>query len=103
MNGNATRDMSESLKERSTWIRGAFMLLFTVVFGVVQFLMGGLAILQFLFLLLSGRRNDELARFGGGLANYSADIIRFTSCASERKPFPFAPWPGSQEELVRTV
>ncbi len=75
------------------WLRGLFMLLFLIFFGVAETLLGLLALLQFLWLVITGRPNDALRRFGASLALWLADAARFQACASDDKPFPWKPWP----------
>jgi hypothetical protein len=87
-------------KERSTersgaWKRGLFMLLLAVAFGVAQSLLFLLALVQFLWLLFAGERNQFLVRFGSSLSVWFADAARFLSCASEEMPFPWRRWPDA--------
>jgi len=86
-------------KERSgpdrkpIWIRGAFMLLFLLAFSIAQTLQAFIAVVQFVTLLITGKPNAHLADFGRGLAMWLAESSAFLTCATERRPFPFAPWP----------
>jgi len=75
------------------WLRGLFMLVFLIFFGVAETLLGLLALLQFLWLIVTGRPNDALRRFGASLALWLADAARFQACVTEEKPFPWKPWP----------
>lgn len=75
------------------WLRGLYMLIFVIFFGVAETLLGLLALVQFLWLVVTGAPNDALRRFGGALAIWLAEVARFQACASERKPFPWQPWP----------
>jgi hypothetical protein len=54
------------------------------------------AIAQFLWLLFAGEANSQVAQFGNSLARWLADAARYLACASEAKPFPWAPWPPAQ-------
>ncbi|MDX6750016.1 DUF4389 domain-containing protein [Geminicoccaceae bacterium 1502E] len=94
MNTDTRRlDPDATLSSRETWIRGLFMLLFTFILGFLQFAAGAVALVQFVFLLFGGHENENLRLFGRGLAAYAQEIVRFLSCDSEQKPFPFSPWP----------
>lgn len=75
------------------WMRGLFMLLFGIAFGVGQFVLNTLTVVQFLWLLFTGAPNELLVRFGRSLAAWLADVARFMTCASDDKPFPWRPWP----------
>jgi Domain of unknown function (DUF4389) len=89
MNG----DIKQNVKARDTWIRLAYMILFGVVFYFGQFVVGLVAVVQFLHKLLTGAPHTRLAAFGAGLAAYYHEIVEFLSYHSERTPFPFSPWP----------
>ena len=78
---------------RSVWLRGLFMLLFMIGFGVGQWLLYVLAVVQFLWLLFAREPNQFLVRFGGTLTAWLSEVGRFLSCASDDKPFPWRPWP----------
>ncbi len=79
---------------RAVWMRGLFMLLLMLAFGVGQGIMWLLAIVQFLWLAFTDAPNAFLARFGKQLGAWLSETARFVSCASETKPFPWAAWPS---------
>jgi len=81
------------LDRRPIWIRGGFMVLFLVAFSIAQTLQAAIALVQFGALIITGRHNAYLAEFGRGLALWLAESSAFLTCASERRPFPFSPWP----------
>lgn len=78
---------------RAVWMRGLFMLLFMVGFGVGQSLLYLLAVVQFLWLLFAREPNQFLVRFGSSLSTWLSEVGRFLSCANDDKPFPWRPWP----------
>lgn len=80
---------------RPIWMRGLFMLLLMIAFGIAQGLLWLLAVVQFLWLLFASEPNAFLARFGHALAVWLGEVTRFVSCASDTKPFPWAPWPSA--------
>jgi len=80
---------------RPIWMRGLFMLLLLLAFGIAQGLLWLLAIVQFLWLIFSGEANVNLARFGKSLSLWLAELVRFVTCATEERPFPWAPWPAA--------
>lgn len=77
----------------AVWIRGLFMLLLALAFGVSQSVIWLTAIVQFLWLLFSHEPNKVLARFGKSLSLWMAQTAQFLTCASETKPFPWSVWP----------
>lgn len=92
------QNLKQNLGARSTWLRGLFMLLFAVVFSLVELLVAAVAVFQFLVVLFTGRTNARLEQFGRGLSRYVYQIVQFFTFAREVKPFPFSPWP---EESAR--
>ena len=84
----------------ATWMRGLYMLVLALGFGVGQTLLSLTAIAQFLFLLFSGAPNAQLTRFGETLAYWLGDTAKFLTCASDEKPFPWAAWPTASRTLV---
>lgn len=77
----------------STWMRGVFMILFGFIAGFTRFLITLIAIFQFLCLLISGKPNPTLKRFGFNLNNYIYQINQFLTLNSKRYPFPLSGWP----------
>ena len=84
------------LSNPATWMRGLFMLLLLLAFGIAQGLLWILALVQFLWLLFAGEPNPALVQFGRSLSRWLQDTGRFIVCASEAKPFPWAPWPSGE-------
>ena len=87
-------EIKRNLRDGKTWIRGLFMLLFAAIYGLAEILLVAIALFQFGALLLTGRANTRLLDFGRDLATYIRQMVLFFTCNSERRPFPFAPWPG---------
>ena len=86
----------ERRDRRPVWIRGAFMLFFLFAFGIAQGLVALTAVIQFLSLLVSGRRNEFLAGFGRSIGKWLDQVARFQSAETEERPFPWAPWPAGR-------
>ena len=84
---------------QSSWLRGLLMLGFFLVFGVVRLIVGFVALFQFGFLLFTGEPSERLSRFGESVSLYTYDLVEYLTCAGDRLPFPFGPWPrpGSAE------
>ena len=94
MEPEKTIEEGEARPGRSAvWIRGLFMLLFLIAFGLGQVLLWLTGLVQFLWLLFAREPSGQLAKFGSSLSNWLAETARFVSCASDDKPFPWAPWP----------
>jgi hypothetical protein len=80
---------------RAVWMRGLFMLLFLIAFWIAQWLLWLLAIVQFLWLLISGEANTFIARFGKSFSLWLGETVRFITFSSETKPFPWSAWPSA--------
>ena len=85
--------IGEHLSSRDSWLRLLFMVLFFALWSITRPVVLAVVILQVLFLLLSGGRNERLAGFGASLAVYSYELVAYLTFASERQPFPFSDWP----------
>ena len=75
------------------WRRGGIALLLLIAVEIGQFLMNVTAIVQFGWMLFTGRPNDLLRDFGQSLSRWLRQAAAFVTCASEERPFPWAPWP----------
>lgn len=85
----------ESARPRKdVWMRGLIMLVFVVLFGVGQWLLNLLALVQFLWILFTEHPNPQLVRFGSSLAQWLGQVGRFQSCNTDDRPFPWAAWPA---------
>jgi hypothetical protein len=84
-----------SWQRRDVWMRGLFMLLFMVGFGVGQALVNLIAVVQFLWLLIAGEPNRLLGTFGKSLSAWFSEVAQFLSLATEDKPFPWKAWPAA--------
>jgi hypothetical protein len=94
-------DLKRHVKDKDTWLRFIYL----VVFGVAFYLSVGLtfaaSIFQFLAKLFSGASFEGLAEFGDNLGTYQAQVTRFLTFASDDKPFPFAPFPSKAAGSIK--
>ena len=68
------------------------MILFFVAARLVSVLVAFIALFQFLCALIARKPNGNARCLGRGLSCYLAEIVRFLSYDTERKPWPFSPW-----------
>ena len=87
------KPLEQNLKRRSTWLRLLFMLLFLFLWGVSRVVTAAVVLIQFLWLLLTAETNEQLLKFGQGLATYSYQIVMYLTFNTEERPFPFTDWP----------
>ncbi len=76
-----------------TLIRLLYMVLFYVVYKVLDIVIVLVGVVQLVTCFFSGRPNEQLRQFGHSLSIYVAQIVGFLTYDDERKPYPFAPWP----------
>jgi len=86
-------ELKQRLKARTTWMRGLYILIFAVIFGVAEVVLWAVVIFQFLFTLFGGEPNVRLLAFGRSLATFIYQIVSFLTFTSDERPFPFSPWP----------
>lgn len=88
----------QNLLSGPTWLRGLFMALFLLIYGVAEILLTAVVLLQFLFALVTGEKNQRLTSFGKSLSIFVYQIILYWTYNSEEKPFPFTSWPVDETE-----
>jgi len=87
-----TEEVDWRAEENNVWLRGLWMILFAIFFGLAEAVLWLLALVQFLWMLFAKERNRPIADFGEDLADWLARITRFQTGATEERPFPFAKW-----------
>ena len=92
------KTLKANLTNTDTWIRLVYMILFAVIFNVAELVAGVVVVVQFLFRLFTGEVSEPLQDFGHRLAIYFQEIVAFLTYHTERKPYPFAPWPAAAPE-----
>ncbi len=87
------QETKDNLSSRSTWMRVVYMILFAVIFYIVEFVIAVVAVVQFLSTLFTGKANRQLQALGQGVGAYVNEITVFLTYHTDDKPYPFAPWP----------
>lgn len=88
-------ELKQRLTASNTWIRGLYIVIFTVIFSITEVLLAAVVVFQFLATLFTGETNARLRAFGSSLAAFIYQIVTFVTFNSDAKPFPFGPWPES--------
>lgn len=89
-----TEQFKKNVTTGRTWLRLLFMILFGIFFSVGSWVVGIIALFQFLHTLFSGAPNRRLMPFSGSLGSYLGQAARYVTYQTEIKPFPFADWPA---------
>ena len=92
-------EIKQNIKEKSTWLRGLYMLMFAIFYSVAEVIIFAVIIFQFIFSLLSGKTNDRLIKLGQSLSTYQYQILIFLTFNSEEHPYPFGAWPSGQPKI----
>ena len=98
-------EIKQNLRNRDTWWRALYMLLFMVIYGVAEFVIGAVVLFQLFSVLFTGDTNERLLALGQNLSTYVYQITLFLTFNSDEHPYPFGDWPDgppteSDEELV---
>lgn len=86
-------EIKQNIRERKTWLRGLYMLLFLVFYSVAKVIIFAVIAFQFVLTLLTGQTNERLIKLGQSLCTYVYQILSFLTFNSNQHPYPFAPWP----------
>lgn len=71
-----------------TLLRGVLMLVYAVVFEIINYTVFGIAILQYLVIAATGRPIGPLQRVNEVLSAYMGDVTAYLTCVDDRAPFP---------------
>lgn len=86
-------EFKANVKSKNVWLRGLFMLLFAVFYGVAEFVLLVVAVFQFGCTLFTGKPNGNATGFGNSIGQYIYQITQFVTFNTEQKPFPLSTWP----------
>lgn len=86
-------EVKKNISDTSVWQRGLFMMLFVMVLWAAKFVLLVVVFIQFLVVLFSGEKNEQLLSFGGSLSRYLLQVSMFLTYNQDEKPFPFERWP----------
>ena len=74
-------------------LRLLYIVLFYVVYGLSEFLLALITVVQSVMNLLGSGPSRTLQEFGQSLGIYVSRIVNYLSYASDQKPYPFDDWP----------
>ena len=96
---NGINNIKENLTEQKTWVRGLYMLLFALFYGVAKVVLSAVIVFQFMLVLVTGNTNARLLKLGQSLSTYSYQIMLFLTFNSHYQPYPFGAWPKGQPKI----
>ena len=93
-------DISENIKQQSTWKRGLYMLMYALFYSVSEVVLFALVIVQFLLKLITGETNARLHKLGQSIATFIYQVIQYLTFNSEYQPYPFGAWPRGEPKIM---
>ncbi|MCI0506232.1 MAG: DUF4389 domain-containing protein [Gammaproteobacteria bacterium] len=91
-------EIKQHLKAHDTWMRGLYIVIFTIIYSIAEVVLAAVLFFQFLTTLFTGNKNERLLEFGNNLSNFIYQILKYLTYNSDIKPFPFDEWPGSSKK-----
>ncbi|MCK5002465.1 MAG: DUF4389 domain-containing protein [Gammaproteobacteria bacterium] len=99
-----TNEIKENLKQQATWLRGLYMLMFSLFYGIAEVVLFAVVFFQFLLILFTGKTNPRLLKLGQTIATYIYQIIQYLTFNSDYQAYPFGAWPkGEPSELKKQL
>ena len=96
-------DLKQNIRERKTWLRGLYMLLFLIFYSVAEVVIFVVVAFQFVLTLLTAQTNDRLVKLGQSLCTYQYQILTFLTFNSNQHPYPFGAWPKGPPTTTKKV
>ncbi len=84
--------IKDNIQNSSTWKRVLFIIIFWLIFNLVELILAVLVIFQVLAVLFTGDRNMRVLDFSAQLSRYAYRILQFVTFNSDDRPFPFSDW-----------
>ena len=93
-------EIKQNLRNRATWLRALFMLLFVVIYSIAEIVIAAVVLFQVFSVLFTGGTNERLLILGQNLSTYVYQIMLFLTFNSDEHPYPFGDWPdGPPDEF----
>ena len=92
-----------SVERESLILRGVWMLVFFFVWQVAELVLLFVVAAQLVLQAIKGRPNEALLELGDSLSQYVAQIGRFGTFNTDRKPWPMSDWPKPRPADRETV
>jgi hypothetical protein len=86
-----------NLQQIGTWKRVFFMLVFTMIAGLVRILLWVVILIQLGTVIFTGDVNQHILNFGRNLSAYMYHILLFLTFNTDDLAFPFASWSLTKE------
>jgi hypothetical protein len=94
------KDIKENSSSSDIWLRGGFILVFALIYGISKIVIWSLVLFQFVSLLITKETNPQLRRFSKSLSVFVYQLLQYVMFNSDEKPFPFSDWPEAEEKIT---
>lgn len=92
-----------SADRESLILRAIWMLLFFFVWQIAELVLLVVVVAQMVLRAVNGKVNVGLQELGDSLSQYVAQIGRFGTFNTDRKPWPMSDWPKPRPADIETV
>lgn len=86
-------DLKHNLRARKSWMRGLYIVIFSIFYGIAEIVLFAIVLFQFLLILFTAKENQRLLKLGQGLSTYIYQICLYLTFNSDHQPYPFGAWP----------
>jgi|TARA_B100001758_G_C18295238_1_gene549261 hypothetical protein len=93
-----SEEWKDNFLKQGKWIRLFWMLAFSFVYYISMTVLWLIVFLQFLFVLITDKRSENISKVSIGFRNYMVQIINYLTYHTGEKPFPFSEFPNSENE-----
>ncbi len=90
-------DLEKNVRSKNTWLRLLSMIVMAVGWSIAVFITVAVVVINFLYVLFTGKTNSRLTGLGQSLASYLYQIVRFMTFNTDTRPFPMdEEWPDQK-------
>lgn len=90
-------------ERESLILRAIWMLIFFFVWQIAELVLLVVVVVQLVLQAVKGKPNEALLELGDSLSQYVAQIGRFGTLNTDRKPWPMSDWPKPRPSDRETV
>ena len=92
-----TSELEKNVRSKNTWLRLLFMIVMGIAGSIALMITGAVIVLNFFYVLFTGKTNDRLTEFGHSLATYLYQVVEYLTFNNEARPFPVDnEWPAGK-------
>ena len=93
-----SEEWKDNFLKQGKWIRLFWMISFSFVYYISMTVLWLIVFLQFLFVLITDKRSENISKVSLGFRNYMVQILDYLTYHTGEKPFPFNEFPNSENE-----